>query len=117
MTTTAAIRMTAETAAMLSPRRDRTGGVASGDMRFSDYGGRFPPLLPMHQAKYHGHEHQRGDSSKNQTAHDGAAKRRVLLAAFAEAKGHRRHADNHGQRRHKHRAEADEACIERGLDG
>ena len=44
-------------------------------------------------------------------------KRRVLLAAFAQAQRHRHHADDHGQRRHQHRAKTRVAGLQRGLHG
>ena len=51
-------------------------------------------------------EEQRGDGGHDQAADHGAAERRVLLAAFAQAERHRDHADDHRQRGHQHRAEA-----------
>ena len=42
---------------------------------------------------------------------------RILLAAFAQAQRQWQHADNHGQRRHQHRAETGKAGFDRGADG
>ena len=44
--------------------------------------------------------------SRRSGADHGAAERRVLLGAFADAERHRDHADDHRQRRHQHRADA-----------
>ena len=55
--------------------------------------------------------------ANEQAADDGAAERRVLLAAFAEAERHRQHADDHRQRGHEHRPEARHAGGERGVVG
>src|SRR6185437_6322400 len=127
MKTTPATRISPDTAAMPSPRRDSTAGVepdgcwasfdwvGSSDMWFSDRVGRL--LVPsMGQAEYDRHEHESCDGSKYQAANNSAPERRVLLAAFAEAERHRRHADDHGERGHQHRAEADEAGLDRGFD-
>ena len=68
----------------------------------------------MHNAEECGNEEERGHGGKDQSADDGAAQRRVLLAAFAQPKRHRHHADDHGQRGHQHRAEAREAGGQSG---
>ncbi len=68
----------------------------------------------MQNAEDDGHEYQRSDCCKNEAADDGTAERRVLLAAFAEAERHRRHADDHRERGHQHRTEAHEAGLECG---
>ena len=70
----------------------------------------------MDKAEHDGNEHQCRNRRKNQAADDGAAERRVLLAALAEPERHRRHADDHGQRRHQDGPEAHEAGLERGRD-
>ena len=53
-----------------------------------------------------GNENKRGKSREQQPADDGAGKRRILLAAFADAKRHRNHAEDHRARRHQHGAQA-----------
>src|SRR5271168_2747893 len=65
------------------------------------------------------HKNQGCDRCEEQTANNSPAKWRVLLAAFAKAQGHRYHADDHGERRHQHGAEAGKAGLERrslGID-
>src|SRR6185369_2339218 len=89
--------------------RCETGGRGSVGMRHLRCGGGFGALFLVYHAEHHGNEHQRGDRCKNQTADHGAAERRVLLAALAEPERHRQHADDHGERRHQYRTEADEA--------
>ena len=42
------------------------------------------------------HNKKGGDGGKEQAADDGAAERRVLFAAFAEAERHGQHAEDHG---------------------
>ena len=69
----------------------------------------------VHDREEGRHEEESGDGGQQQSADDGAAEGRILLAAFAQAEGHGHHADDHGQGRHEHGAEADEAGIERGL--
>ena len=56
-----------------------------------------------------GHEEQRCDRRHQQAADHGAPERGILLAAFAERKRHRQHADDHGERGHQHRPKAREA--------
>ena len=63
--------------------------------------------------EYRRHEEQCGAGGEDQAADHRAAERRILLAAFAHAERHRRHADDHRQRRHQHRTEADESGIHR----
>ena len=47
----------------------------------------------------------------NVAADNGAAQRRILFAAFANPQRHRKHADNHGQRRHQNGTKARESGI------
>ena len=47
-----------------------------------------------------------GECSQDQPADHRAAERGILFAAFAKPEGHRQHANDHGQRRHQHRAQA-----------
>jgi hypothetical protein len=66
-----------------------------------------------------GHEEQGRSCREAQTTDDGTTERRVLLATLAQAQSHRHHADDHGERRHQHRAEAGEAgleCRRQGID-
>ncbi len=52
-----------------------------------------------------------------QSADHGAAQRRVLLAAFAEAQGHRKHSDDHRQGGHDDRPQARDARRQGGIVG
>src|SRR5579863_709985 len=120
ITTIVAATATATRPANANLRRDTTGPPESGCMRFpiprGIPRGFVPPAVAVKNAEDDRYEYQRRHCSKNEAADNGAAKRRVLLAAFAEPERHRRHADNHGERRHQHRAETDEAGLERGRD-
>ena len=69
--------------------------------------------LPWMMLKTTGTKSSVAKVATSEAADHGAAERRVLFAAVAQTKRHRRHADDHGQRRHQHRAEARRA----GLDG
>src|SRR5579883_3583953 len=111
--TTAAVRAT--TPKMPNFRRE-TGGVCSVGMRSLQCGGVFGTLFLVYHTEYHGHKQQGCHGGKDQSADHGAAERGVLLAAFAEAQRHRRHADDHGQRSHQHRPETDKAGLDRSLD-
>ena len=59
------------------------------------------------------HEEERGAGRQQKAADHRAAQRSVLLAAFAEAEGHRDHADDHGERRHEDGTEPREARLDR----
>src|SRR5882724_820945 len=97
-------------------RRD-TGGRGSVGMQVLRCGVRDDAMLLVYHTKYHGNKHQGGDGGKDQAADHSATERRVLLAALAEPQRHRRHADDHGERRHQNGAEADEPGLQRGSDG
>src|SRR6478735_10432136 len=97
--------------------RRETGGRCSVGMRLLRGSVDGDALFLVYHTKHHGNKHQGGDGRKDQAADHGAAERRVLLAAFAEPKRHRRHADDHGERRHQPRAEADETGFQRRSDG
>src|SRR6185369_11272448 len=97
--------------------RRETGGRGSVAMRHLRWGGGFDALLLVYHAEHHGDKHQGGDRGKNQAADHGAPERGILFPALTETQRHRRHADDHGKRRHQHRTEADEAGFERGGDG
>ncbi len=58
-------------------------------------------------------QEQRRDRRDQETANHCASQRSILLAAFAKCKGHRQHADDHGERGHQHRAKAREARFQR----
>src|SRR5450631_693080 len=83
--------------------RRETGGRGSVGMRHLRRGGGFGALLLVYHTKNHRNKHQRGHGCKDQTADHGAPEWRILLAALAKAERHRRHADDHGERRHQHR--------------
>ena len=74
-------------------------------------------LRPCTMRKHRRHEEERRDGREYQPADDGAAERGILLTALAEAERHRDHADDHGGRRHDHRAQARESRFERGFPG
>src|SRR5215470_8356676 len=94
-----------------NPRRD--GGRCLLGMRHLRCGGGFGALLLVYHTENHGDKHQCRSRCKDQAADHGAAERRVLLAALAQAQRHRRHADDHRERRHQHRTEPDEAGLQR----
>src|SRR5437763_11205907 len=79
-TTVAAIRTSAR-AVMRKPRRERTG--CSGGMRFSDRRDEAFGVATVQDAENDRHKHQCSNRCKNETTDDGAAKWRILLAAFA----------------------------------
>src|SRR5207302_7061158 len=87
--------------------RRETGGRGSVDMQLLRWGVGDDAMFLVYHTKYHGNKHEGGDGREDQAADHGPSQRRVLLAAFAEPERHRRHADDHGKRRHQHRAEAD----------
>ena len=66
----------------------------------------------MRDAEQRGHEQQRREGREKQAADDGAAERRILSGLDR----HRRHADDHRERRHQHRPEARGARLQRGGD-
>ena len=68
---------------------------------------------PVENAKYCRDENERCHRGAQQTADDRPSERRILLAPFAQSKGHGNHADDHGQGGHEHGAKARET----GLDG
>src|ERR1700716_798215 len=116
VTTTSKAAMPAITPKMPNFRRE-TGEPCSVGMRNLRCGGVFGALLFVYHTKHHGNEHQCRNRCKNQSTDHGAAERRVLLAALAEAQCHRRHADDHRQCRHQHRAEPDETGLQGGRNG
>src|SRR6202000_2092659 len=63
------------------------------------FGGGIRRAPAMDDTEYHRHEQQGGASCEYQSADHGAAERRVLFTAFAQAERHGQHADHHGQRR------------------
>src|SRR5882672_2418841 len=87
-------------------------------MRLSNDRGRCSTasVFTMYDAEDNGNEDQSGHGRERQPADDRAPERRVLLAAFAQAQGHRRHADDHGERGHQYRSKAHEAGLERRRD-
>src|SRR4051794_21238188 len=82
--------------------RRETGGLGSVGMRHLRCGGGFGALFLVYHTEHHGNKHQGGDGGEDQPADHGAPERRVLLATLAQTQRHRRHADNHGKRRHQH---------------
>ena len=71
----------------------------------------------MQHAEHGRNEEQRCDRGDGQSADNRTPERRVLLAAFAERKSHRHHADNHGECRHQYGSEAGKAGFHRGGTG
>src|SRR6202048_5454946 len=97
-------------------RPDAGGELFSVDMHCLRDTGGFRGLFFVDHAENHGHEHQRGSRCKNQTTDHCSSERSVLLATFAEAQCHWRHADDHRQRSHQHGTEPDEAGFQRRGD-
>src|ERR1035438_1388859 len=62
-------------------------------------------------------EKESGERGAHQSADHGAAQRRIFLAAIAQAKRHRNHADDHRKRRHQHRPEAGKSGFHGGQRG
>src|SRR5882724_2908873 len=108
--------ISATTANRPSFRRDTGGRGSVGGMRLLRWGVGGDALLLVYHTKYHGNKHQGCDGREDQAADHGPSERRVLFAALAEAQRHRRHADDHGERRHQHRAEPHETGFQRRGD-
>src|SRR5208283_5810049 len=70
---------------------------------------------PVNDHEHARYKKQSRDRRKKQAANHRPAQRSVLLAAFSEAQRHWHHTDDHGQRRHQHRAHARVACFDRRL--
>src|SRR3954470_8151650 len=109
--------ISATTPKMPSFRRDTGGRCSGGGMRGLQGGVSGDALLLVYHTKYHGNKHQGRDGGEDQPADHGPPERGVLLAALAEPQRHRRHADDHRQRRHQHRAEPDETGFQGGSNG
>src|SRR5439155_5998976 len=101
--------MTAGSLALIGILRSRSG--AELRRYFGDH------LLAAQHAVDHRYEHEGGQGRERQPADDDAAERGVLLAALAEAEGHRQHAEDHRERGHDDRAEARRSGGERGVVG
>src|SRR5690242_7172352 len=71
----------------------------------------------MDHGKNAGHEEERGEGGENQPTDYCAAKRRILLAAFAEAHGHRHHSNDHCECGHQYRPDAHETGFASGIHG
>src|SRR4029434_5126326 len=86
---------------ILLPRlgEKRGGGLMAGLSRDAP---------PVENAKHRRDKNQRSSRGTQQTTDDGPPERGVLLAAFAQSKGHGNHADDHGEGGHEHRAKARE---------
>src|SRR5687768_14719998 len=112
--------MTMAITAMTMPARrnplcDSVGGMRlSGKLRMLRG---LTDVITVHDAEDDRNKNERGDRGEDQSTDHGTTQRRVLLTAIAEAQRHRRHADDHGQRRHQHGAETHETSIDRGGDG
>src|ERR1700732_3881238 len=115
VTTTRTAAMPATTAKMPNFRRE-TGEFCSVGMRSLRCGGSFGALLLVYHTKNHGDEHQGSHRGEYQPSNHGTSERGVLFAALAKRPRHRRHADDHRQRRHQHRAETDKTGLDRGCD-
>src|SRR5262249_46537465 len=66
----------------------------------------------LHEGEDRGKEQQRGQRAEQQPADDGAAERRDLLAAFADAERHGQHTGDHGAGGHQDRPEAMASAID-----
>src|SRR4051812_24048693 len=78
----------------------RLSRIALGEFGFR--GGGFPSMT---EAEDDRDEEKGRYGGEEQAADDGASDRGILLAAFAEAEAHGKHADDHGQGSHEHRAQ------------
>src|ERR1700694_1518641 len=96
-TKTAAIAVT--TAKMPNLRRE-TGEFCSVGMRGLRCGGSIAGLYPVYHNKAQGNRHRGSHGCEYQPPNPGTPERGVLFAALAKRQRHRRHADNHRQRRH-----------------
>src|SRR5450432_4197130 len=92
---------TATTARMMpatrSLRRDTADGAGSCGMELSGgcVGRGLAALARVHDAEDDGNEYEGGDGGEEEAPDHRAAEGRVLLAAFAQAERHGRHADDH----------------------
>src|ERR1700676_5344902 len=112
-TKTAAIAVT--TAKMPNLRRE-TSEFCSVGMRGLRCGGSFGALSLVYHTKDHGNEHQGSHGCEYQPSNHGTPERGVLFAALAKRQRHRRHADNHRQRRHQHGTKTHKTGLDRGRD-
>ena len=71
----------------------------------------------LDEREYRGQYQQRRHRGRDEAANHGATQRGGLLAAFAQAQGHGRHAGNHGQAGHKDWAQAAAAAFHRSFRG
>src|SRR5580704_19357862 len=71
----------------------------------------------VQQTENRGNKYQCGNRGGEKAADDRAAQRSVLFASVAKAKGHRDHADDHGQCRHDDRAKTRVSRLNCRLDG
>src|ERR1700688_3664280 len=110
VTTTRTAAMPATSAKMPNFRRE-TGERCSVGMYRLRCGGGFGALFLVYHTKNHGNEHQGSGRGEYQPSDPRTSERRVLFAALAQPQCHRRHADDHRQRGHQHRAEAHEAGL------
>src|SRR5579885_1102007 len=116
----AAARPQSTTAMPIQDTTDRRGGdgapgTAAGGLRMRGKLRRPGPAAAMQQGKHSGNKDQGRDRGEQQAADHRAAQRRVLFAALAHSQRHGHHADDHGERRHDHRAETREAGGQRGF--
>src|ERR1700722_8312837 len=106
VTTTRTAAMPARSAKMPNFRRE-TGELCSVGMYRLRCGGSLGALFLVYHTKNHGNEHQGSYRSEYQPSDHRAPQGGVLLAALAQPQRHRRRTDDHRQRGHQHRAEAD----------
>ena len=69
----------------------------------------------VHQAKKYGNKKQRCHSRTRQPPDHRASKWSILLAAFPQAKSHRHHSNDHGERSHQHWPESSKARFDRRI--
>src|SRR5260370_23678101 len=76
-----------------------------------------PRAASMDHGENAGYKEERCEGGKNQPTDHRAAKRRVLFAAFAEARGHRHHSNDHRQPGHQHGPDTHKTSFDGGIAG
>src|SRR5580704_1060133 len=76
-------------------------GISVSGMRNLRFRASPIPASSMQQCKHRGNKDERGHRGAKQPAHHCAAERGVLLASITQTKGHRNHADDHGESGHQ----------------
>src|ERR1019366_10231387 len=72
--------------------------------------------LALENCVYRRQDGESGERGGGEAAHDGAGEGRRLRAAFTEADGHGRHAEDHGRRGHEDGAQAASGAFPDGVE-